>query len=109
MGTPYQAGRRAEYAAIRELKTQGYQAVRTAGSHGPFDVVAWTPNELLFVQVKKTSYPPAFANILKSAADELSAAGFPTHVARGVEIWIRCIGSWYVYPLPFKHDTRRVT
>jgi hypothetical protein len=35
-----QAGREKEYLAMEQLRKQGYSVARTAGSHGPFDVIA---------------------------------------------------------------------
>lgn len=52
----YIAGRAFEYATIKEWEEQGYVAVRTAGSHGPFDVIAFRPDRKPeMVQCKRTS------------------------------------------------------
>ena len=40
MNRNYSRGRRAEYRAMKMLRHQGYIAMRAAGSHGMFDVVA---------------------------------------------------------------------
>ena len=52
MSTSYERGRGAEYRAINELKADGYEAVRTAGSHGKADVIAWNDNLIRFIQCK---------------------------------------------------------
>lgn len=52
MSTKYERGRGAEYRVINELKANGYDAVRTAGSHGAADVVAWNEDHVRFIQCK---------------------------------------------------------
>jgi len=63
-GNPnYRKGRRAEYEVMDLLKEQGYTCVRTAGSHGRWDVIAVIPNDnkhganghSLWIQVKAGS------------------------------------------------------
>ena len=39
----YLAGRRMEHALIKELRGKGLEAMRTAGSHGVADVIAYQP------------------------------------------------------------------
>jgi len=102
-GTPYEAGRRAEYAAIAQLRIEGYQAVRTAGSHGPFDIVAWKDRDLLFVQVKRVSNVEAIAAAIRAAEDGLRAADFPVYGPWGVEIWIRHKAKFLIYSPRLKH------
>lgn len=49
----YFKGRKAEYRTINYLKKQGYKyAFRSAGSHGPIDVVGIRQGQILFIQVK---------------------------------------------------------
>lgn len=64
----YLAGRRAEYAIVKAYRDAGWNAVRTAGSHGLFDVIAiggpplkgtnktphWWWHEIHLIQVKRT-------------------------------------------------------
>ena len=52
MSTKYERGRDAEYRTINELRANGYDAVRTAGSHGAADVIAWNGEHIRFVQCK---------------------------------------------------------
>ena len=43
-GNPnYKAGRAMEYALMKELRGKGLEAMRTAGSHGVADVIAYQP------------------------------------------------------------------
>lgn len=52
MTTKYERGRDAEYRTINELRADGYDAVRTAGSHGAADVIAWNGVHVRFIQCK---------------------------------------------------------
>lgn len=50
----YLAGRRCERAVVKFYREMGWEACRTAGSHGLIDVVAWAPDgPLHIVQVKR--------------------------------------------------------
>ncbi len=53
----YIAGRAFEYATIRLFRALGYDACRTAGSHGHFDVIAIHPQHggIELIQCKKVS------------------------------------------------------
>lgn len=48
----YAQGRYAEYAVRNFFKKEGYSSWRTAGSHGPFDVIAVNSDEVVLAQVK---------------------------------------------------------
>lgn len=51
----YLAGRRCEWAVCKFYREMGWEAVRTAGSKGLVDVVAWKPGGLIhLVQVKRS-------------------------------------------------------
>lgn len=52
--TNYSRGRKLEYAARDELIIRGYIIViRSAGSKGPFDLVALSPSDVVLIQVSK--------------------------------------------------------
>lgn len=54
--TNYRRGREREYRTQRILESAGYETIRTAGSHGPVDVIAFgVPSSVRFVQVKSGS------------------------------------------------------
>ena len=62
MTTNYQLGANRERQAVRELTERGYfNAQRSAGSHGIFDVYAFCKDHVLFVQVKSTKEDAAGA------------------------------------------------
>jgi Holliday junction resolvase len=52
MTSNYRAGADLERAARKVLEENGYFVVRSAGSKGPVDLVAFKPGEVLFVQCK---------------------------------------------------------
>jgi len=49
---PYATGYRIERRAVKMLEDLGYIVVRSAGSHGPFDLVAISPDDIRLVQIK---------------------------------------------------------
>lgn len=53
MNRNYQNGRAAEYRVVKILEATGYTAVRSAGSHGCADVIAWNTQGLRLIQVKR--------------------------------------------------------
>lgn len=55
-GTNYVAGRGKEYAAMHYLENVGYSVMRSAGSHGVFDLHYWDGTMGHYVQVKYNCY-----------------------------------------------------
>ena len=53
----YIRGRLVEYKAKKILHTQGYYAMRTAGSHSEFDIIAISAERTLLVQLKRIMHP----------------------------------------------------
>jgi len=51
----YNRGRTFEYDVRDLLEASGYQAARTAGSHGLADVIGWSSSTIVFVQCKHTT------------------------------------------------------
>jgi Holliday junction resolvase len=75
----YVAGRRREYRAMRILEGQGYDCVlRTAGSHGAFDVIAIGSTNIRAVQCKPDYVTPA-------ERESLQELQVPSNVSK--EIW----------------------
>lgn len=108
MSTPYTAGRRAEYAAIKQLRQEGYAAVRTAGSHGPFDIVAWNTQRVILIQVKKVKAPLDIKPALAKAKAEMWTGRLPVFKHLVLEIWIRYDGHFYIFSPPFISSDRRI-
>jgi Holliday junction resolvase len=49
----YVSGRRFEYTIKKELQDMGWIAIRSAGSHSPFDIIALKGDRILLLQLKK--------------------------------------------------------
>lgn len=63
----YTKGYRSERRVIRDFGRCGYQCMRSAGSHGPFDIIAWNSSALVFIQVKAGGdLSPAELEILRA-------------------------------------------
>jgi Holliday junction resolvase len=62
----YRAGRAIEYEVVKHFQNKGYTAFRTAGSHGPYDVVAIRADRKPeLVQCKRTSDVATAERLLK--------------------------------------------
>lgn len=62
----YNAGRRFEYKVKKQLERAGNIVMRTAGSHGPFDLIAISPEgEIGFVQCKRVETAPAAKRLIE--------------------------------------------
>lgn len=55
MNQNYVRGREAEYKLKHDLERAGYLVLRTAGSHGAFDLVALKPTRIRLIMVKRTA------------------------------------------------------
>ena len=67
-------------AALREY---GFSVVRTAGSHGPFDVIAWCESGAMFIQVKRSNKKRKPS---KKERDDIKAEAVPDNCSK--ELWI---------------------
>ncbi len=102
MTTNYRRGADRERIIVKLLERDGYTAVRSAGSRGRFDVVAWHPGDdlitpkLRLIQAKSTTID------MTRAMDQLRDYPTPefTHVEiwnklpKGFEIWRRNGSKW---------------
>jgi len=85
MRSRYKRGYEIERRAINELKRLGYLAVRTAGSHSPFDVIAINECEVRLIQVKSCR---AFSNsIFNRALFDYAGFEFPEGCSKEIWIW----------------------
>lgn len=83
----YSSGRRAEYSAIRFLSERGYGTVRSAGSKGVFDVVAYNDAIVRFIQIKSTkSKRPSY----KKDVSQITETQVPEFASR--ELWVYTSG-----------------
>jgi Holliday junction resolvase len=57
--TNYVRGRAAEYKAIKILRSKNFLVLRSAGSHGPCDLIAASPDgERFVIQIKSGNAKP---------------------------------------------------
>ena len=52
--TNYEDGRRFEWQVRDDLQTDGYEIIRSAGSKGKIDVLAFKPYQILAIQCKRS-------------------------------------------------------
>jgi len=79
--TRYTKGRRLEWKTQRRLEALGYHTLRTAGSHGPFDVHAWSKREAYYIQVKANKGPD------KKELRKLALTPVPPGAEKQIWIW----------------------
>ena len=90
----YVKGRRLEYAVLRALRSRGWTAVRTAGSHGWADVIAWkTGRPTLVVQCKSFRTTASELEKYADAVRDDAATGYRVFCvvdvpARGKKRWL---------------------
>jgi Holliday junction resolvase len=53
---PYATGYRAEREAKKMLEKEGYHVIRAAGSHGVFDLAAFSKKDVRLIQLKVISF-----------------------------------------------------
>lgn len=85
--TSYERGRAAEYKTQADLEKIGFVTLRTSGSHGAMDVLAWNADLLRFIQVK--TYLNKRASYAKDVR-ELEDMIVPPNSTK--ELWVRKIG-----------------
>jgi hypothetical protein len=67
----YRAGRRLEYESMKRWEEKGYLTVRTAGSHGEYDVVAYRlDRKPEFIQCKRVSDEAAGKRLIRSFKED---------------------------------------
>ncbi len=90
--TSYERGRQGEYRVIRDLRSQGYVCIRTAGSHGALDVLAWNTQGLRFIQVKtyidrNPGYKDDIQKLMDMPLPPLSSAELWVHKQGATPYW----------------------
>jgi Holliday junction resolvase len=86
-----------EVRAKKHLESEGYLAIRAAGSHGPFDVIGISPIDIRLVQIKLTHETklPSY----KSVVDELAKIQVPANARKELWVWEHRNG-WHFYQCP---------
>ena len=77
----YAKGRRLEWKTQRLLEDAGFSTMRTAGSHGPFDVHGWTKFDAVYIQVKANRKPSP------SERRKLSLTDVPPWAKKFIWVW----------------------
>lgn len=97
----YRRGRQKEWDVIKELEAKGYIAVRSAGSHGYWDVCAIKDNIDYFIQVKREKNRGQAirpGDYLKDI-NQLKQLVIPESY-RQIQLWIWLDRSgWYIYQI----------
>lgn len=85
--TNYEAGRRIEYRVKKDLELKGFTVMRTAGSHGHFDLIAYEPKGLIhLIQLKYSNKESPTKDEIKkfqSCPFPKPAKGLLIHYKRG--------------------------
>lgn len=70
----YAKGRRFEYQTMHKLEQQGFIAMRTAGSHSPFDIIAINPatQKILLIQCKAGTITDKAKHLIRNQWKELN-------------------------------------
>ena len=97
--TNYESGVVGERKCVHELRDDyGFTAIRTAGSHGTFDVIAWNDLCLIMVQCKRVRKhrPPS-----RQEVASIRSCAVPP--GTNTEIWIYTKGvgkprKWHITP-----------
>lgn len=73
----YQAGRRLEYECMKRYEADTWTTMRTAGSHGLYDVIAvrWD-RKPIFIQCKRVGTEAAGKRLLKSFKETTMPSSF---------------------------------
>jgi len=87
----YLAGRRFEYAVMAALRQNAYKVLRTAGSHGEFDIIAYKPNSTVFVQCKVVESEASRDRLAR--AWRSAPPNPPAEVSFNQQLWIKVKGS----------------
>lgn len=90
----YRRGVRKERACMKILSDAGYICMRTAGSHGPFDVVAIGPGVVRMIQVKRTKdgLSPGELEVIR---DELRTLPMIPCLSYELWVWIDELRKWH--------------
>lgn len=96
MTTPYERGIRAEYQAVNDLRDSGYTVIRSAGSHGAADVVAWLGYLVRIIQVKQVRSRLAARCAVQEAITKFDKSGAFFEPDVSFEVWLRYKADWLI-------------
>ena len=84
--TNYQRGVEIERKVMEILEEAGYEAMRTAGSHGIFDVCGYGPCGVRFIQVKRAKKGESWKQDYEQAVESIQQ--LPKHPSVSGEVWV---------------------
>ena len=84
--TNYRRGVETERKIMAILEEAGYVAVRTAGSHGPVDVIGIGPTGVRCIQAKRSKEPTGWESEFEQAMDTLRE--LPKIPSVSYECWV---------------------
>jgi len=94
----YIKGRAFEYAVRKSLQEEGYEVMRTAGSHGHFDLIAIKPSQSIIelVQCKVVKNQAAADRLFKDfhEAPPYSPLGLPKGVHQMLYVKVHGTSGW---------------
>jgi Holliday junction resolvase len=85
MSNNYRKGTDIEYRVMELLERVGYQTARCAGSHGPFDVIAWNHLGMRFIQSKRTERPSVKYD---EDIERIQLTPLPPHSTAELWVWL---------------------
>lgn len=94
MTTAYRRGRRVEYLLKNELEEKGWSVIRSAGSRGTADLIAWRARQVRFIQVKRCRSVPALKRAIKDAIVKFEEAVCWWGMEISFQICLRYKGEW---------------
>lgn len=83
--TNYERGVEKERKAMEYLDSCGYITMRTAGSHGIFDVIALGPTGVRLIQIKRVKKDENWTSEYESAKDQMQKL---PKIHASYEVWI---------------------
>ena len=91
----YQVGYRCERHAKERLEREGYLVIRSAGSHGPFDLAAFSKEDIRLISLKVI--PFAEKRIFQKEQQELKKIPVCPFVRKELWVYEKRRG-WHYYP-----------
>ena len=81
-------GTRRERQRVHELKELGYTVIRSAGSRGPFDLVAINGREMLLEQIKASKTKHGIARARREAKAALRGVRVPPRAQVNLVVYV---------------------
>jgi predicted RNA binding protein YcfA (HicA-like mRNA interferase family) len=105
--TNYARGAEIERRIIKELKDKGYIAVRTAGSHSPFDIISFNEKHTLLIQSKRTKKQINIDSVYKEELETLNQIVGKLPEGVQVEFWLYQDRKGFVEKRILKHAHKK--